>query len=66
MDENTTQRKILWAVGTIVVLVYALTPVAWIASLSFKDPTTIGDQRFLPSKWTFDNYDAVFSGGLPP
>ena len=64
MTETTTNRKILWAIGTVVVLLYALTPVAWIASLSFKDPTTIGDQRFLPSKWTFDNYNAVFSGGL--
>jgi multiple sugar transport system permease protein len=64
MTEHTTQQKILWAVGTVVVLVYALTPVAWIASLSFKDPTTIGDQRFFPSKWTWDNYSSVFEGGL--
>jgi trehalose/maltose transport system permease protein len=64
MTESTQRQKILWIVGTIVVLFYALIPVAWIISLSLKDPTTIGDQRFLPSKWTFDNYNAVFSGGL--
>src|SRR3954451_16031928 len=64
MTETTTNRKILWAIGTLVVLIYALTPVAWIASLSFKDPTTIGDQSFWPTKWTWDNYSAVFEGGL--
>ena len=62
--EYSRNQKLLWGLGTIVVLFYALFPVAWIVSLSLKDPTTIGDQRFFPSKWTFDNYDAVFQGGL--
>src|SRR3954468_17225296 len=62
--ESTPRQKGLWALGTIVVLFYALTPVAWIVSLSFKDPTTIGDQKFFPTKTTWDNYSAVFQGGL--
>jgi len=64
MTESTRNQKLLWVIGTIVVLVYALTPVAWIASLSFKDPTSVGDQSFLPTKWTTHNYSAVFQGGL--
>src|SRR4051812_16224103 len=65
MDQTSRNQKILWVVGTVVVLIYALTPVAWIASLSFKDPTTIGDQKFLPTtKFTFHNYSAVFEKGL--
>jgi multiple sugar transport system permease protein len=64
MTEATQRQKVLWAIGTVVVLFYALIPVVWIFSLSLKDPTTIGDQRFIPAKWTFDNYDAVFQGGL--
>src|SRR3954451_5282647 len=64
MTESSRNQKILWAIGTLVVLLYALTPVAWIISLSFKDPTTIGDQKFFPTKWTWDNYSAVFQGGL--
>src|SRR6185436_6093422 len=64
MTESTQRQKILWILGTILVLFYALVPVLWIISLSLKDPTTIGDQKFFPTKWTFDNYDAVFSGGL--
>ena len=64
MTESTQRQKILWILGTILVLFYALVPVLWIISLSLKDPTTIGDQKFFPTKWTWDNYDAVFSGGL--
>jgi multiple sugar transport system permease protein len=64
MTESTQRQKILWIIGTFVVLFYALVPVAWIISLSLKDPTTIGDQKFFPSNTTFDNYSAVFEGGL--
>ncbi len=64
MTEPTSRDRVLWAVGTLVVLFYALIPVVWIASLSFKTPATIGDQNFFPSEWTWDNYSAVFSEGL--
>ena len=64
MTEPTSRDRILWALGTVVVLFYALIPVVWIASLSFKTPETIGDQKFFPSEWTWDNYSAVFSEGL--
>src|SRR3954453_13120125 len=64
MTESTPRQKVLWIIGPFVVVFYALIPVAWIISLSLKDPTTIGDERFLQSKWTFDNHDAVVSGGL--
>jgi multiple sugar transport system permease protein len=64
MEENTQQRRILWAIGVVVVLTYALIPVVWILSLSFKKPEAIGDGRFIPKEFTFDNYDAVFSTGF--
>src|SRR3954447_26154857 len=64
MESTSGKQKGLWALGTIVVLAYALIPVLWIMSLSMKDPTTIGDQKFFPTKWTWDNYSAVFQGGL--
>jgi multiple sugar transport system permease protein len=64
MDDQTTQRKLLWGGAIIVVLVYTLIPVVWILSLSFKTPETIGDGRFLPSEWTWGNYDTVFSTGF--
>jgi multiple sugar transport system permease protein len=58
--ENTTQRKVLWGLAVVGVLVYALIPVIWIISISLKTPETIGDGRFLPSDWTLDNYSSVF------
>jgi len=63
-EETTTRRRVLWGIGVIVVLFYALIPVIWIISLSLKTPETIGDGRFLPSEWTLDNYDAVFNTGF--
>jgi multiple sugar transport system permease protein len=64
MDDQSNQRKLLWAGAIIVILTYTLIPVIWILSLSFKTPETIGDGRFLPSQWTWDNYDNVFSTGF--
>jgi trehalose/maltose transport system permease protein len=62
--EYTPRQKTLWGLGVVAVLFYALIPVIWILSLSLKTPETIGDGRFLPSKWTLDNYDSVFSTGF--
>ena len=58
MTTRTTRAAWGLIAGTIVV--GALLPVAWIVSMSFKDPASIGDGAFLPSKWTLDNYDSVF------
>jgi multiple sugar transport system permease protein len=49
-----------WAIAAVLVVVYTLIPVAWIASLSFKKGDDINNQRFLPSEWTWDNYSTVF------
>jgi multiple sugar transport system permease protein len=57
---HTNKERALWSIGILVVLLYALIPVAWIASLSVKTPTQVGDRKFF-SGISFDNYDAVFS-----
>jgi len=63
---ETTQKKLLWALGIVVVLVYALVPVAWLVSLSLKSPDVIGtDTSFFPSDPTLKNYDDLFSAGSP-
>jgi trehalose/maltose transport system permease protein len=64
MEQHTPREKTLWTLATIAVLTYALIPVVWIISLSLKTPETIGDGRFIPSEWTLDNYDSVFSTGF--
>jgi multiple sugar transport system permease protein len=56
----TGREKGFWGVVNVAVIVAALIPVVWIASLSLKDPSTIADGRFLPSKWSFDNYTGIF------
>jgi multiple sugar transport system permease protein len=47
-------------VGPILVIAWALFPVLWIMSLSFKAGDDISNQKFLPSSWTLDNYRTVF------
>jgi multiple sugar transport system permease protein len=61
---NRTQRATLWGLGNTLVILWALIPVLWLASLSFKDPATIGDGSFIPSKWTLDNYRGIFDTSL--
>ena len=36
----------------------------WIISLSLKDPTTIGDGNFFPSKFTTANYSSIFKQSI--
>ena len=47
-----------------VIIAVALFPVLWLLSLSLKDPATVADGRLIPADSTFDNYKALFEGGL--
>jgi multiple sugar transport system permease protein len=57
---HTNKERGLWGIGILVVLLYALIPVVWIASLSLKKPEEVGDRKFF-SGFSTENYDAVFS-----
>ncbi|WP_020109065.1 carbohydrate ABC transporter permease [Nocardia sp. 348MFTsu5.1] len=57
---NLMGRRIGWSVVNLIVLAYALIPVLWIASLSFKPPGTVKDGNFIPVEWTWDNYTSIF------
>lgn len=62
---GTSRRgQVFWAVGSLLVIAYAVIPVLWIVSLSFKAGDSITDQRFWPTNWTFENYDIVLSSDL--
>jgi multiple sugar transport system permease protein len=61
---NRTQRKTLWGIGDTLLIVWCLIPVLWLASLSFKDPATLGDGSFIPTKTTLENYRGIFSTSL--
>ncbi|MGH3765066.1 MAG: carbohydrate ABC transporter permease [Pseudonocardiaceae bacterium] len=54
-------RKGWWAVADLVILIYALVPVLWIVSLSFKPLSSINDGRFIPSSFTWASYRQIFT-----
>ncbi|MDS0135060.1 MULTISPECIES: carbohydrate ABC transporter permease [unclassified Amycolatopsis] len=56
----TTGRKVRWGLVDILVLVFALVPVLWVVSLSFKTKDTITDGAFIPQSWTWQNYADIF------
>ena len=49
-----------WGVTNVVVVLYALFPVWWIAALSFKKPSTLTDGNYVPRQWTWENYRGIF------
>lgn len=59
-----TRTRSYWAIGNTIVIIVAIVPVLWIASLSFKDPSTITDATFFPRKWTLQNYRGIFDTSL--
>ena len=63
MEQRGAREYTLWSIGMILILLFALIPVVWIVSLSFKTPATIADKSFFPNEWTFDNYETLFEGG---
>ncbi|MFI7445152.1 carbohydrate ABC transporter permease [Nonomuraea indica] len=60
MDRLDRKRATGWTVVNVVVFLYAMIPVVWIASLSFKDPGTFTDGSFIPRRWTLANYAGIF------
>jgi multiple sugar transport system permease protein len=55
-----------WTIWGVVILLWALFPLLWMASLSFKDPATFreGTPSFFPSAWSWANYESVFTDSL--
>jgi multiple sugar transport system permease protein len=58
---RTPREYTLWSIAILMVLIYALVPVMWIASLSLKPPNQLSDKRFIPQDFTLDNYDTIFA-----
>ena len=61
---KTGRSSAAWAIACVVIVLYALLPVVWILSLSFKSGDDINNGKFLPSNWSWDNYDTVFDTSL--
>ncbi|MFC4070519.1 carbohydrate ABC transporter permease [Actinoplanes subglobosus] len=54
----------LWIAGAILIIAYAIVPVFWIVSLSFKEGDDITNNSFLPTVWSWENYRTVFASDL--
>jgi multiple sugar transport system permease protein len=61
MGAVTTGRKARWTLIDLAVVAYALIPVLWIVSLSFKSKETLSDGNFIPTEWTWQNYADIFA-----
>jgi multiple sugar transport system permease protein len=62
--KRDSRDYVLWSVGIVLVLLFALIPVIWLISISLKPPDQIADQRFFPAGVSFDNYKSLFEGGI--
>src|SRR4051794_25055388 len=64
---HTARERALWLLAILMVLIYALTPVVWMISLSLKPAAKLSTERgffygiFHPD---FSNYDTIFSGNV--
>jgi multiple sugar transport system permease protein len=63
---TTRKTSHWWTFYGVLILLWAMFPLAWMVSLSFKDPDTFrgGTAQFLPEDWSWQNYDSVFSDSL--
>jgi multiple sugar transport system permease protein len=58
----STKEKSWWIVAGVAIVVYALFPVAWIVSLSFKAPGDLANGQFLPTDPSNVNYSTILTG----
>lgn len=55
------RERVLWGAGTLLVMLQALVPVAWLISLSLKPAADLGDGRFLPLRPSLEHYRAALA-----
>ncbi|TFV82988.1 carbohydrate ABC transporter permease [Blastococcus sp. CT_GayMR20] len=58
----STKKKVWWIVGGVLIVIYALFPIAWIVSISLKAPSDIANGQFLPTNATGENYSSILTG----
>jgi multiple sugar transport system permease protein len=59
-------ERLFWRLGSLLVIAYALLPVAWILSLSLKPAADLSDRRFLPLQVSLEHYGAIFADAQFP
>ena len=53
---SSPRARLLWLIGIVLVLLYALVPVVWMISLSLKPGDQLSDGSFLPKSISLENY----------
>jgi multiple sugar transport system permease protein len=66
MAEQSLLDRLFWRLGTLLVIAYALLPVAWILALSLKPAADLSDNRFLPREISLEHYRAIFTDAQFP
>lgn len=61
MGTLSSRQKVWWIVIAVLVLVYALFPVASIIATSFKLPSQLNTGTFLPQDWSTVNYESILA-----
>jgi len=64
--ERSPLETLFWRAGSLVVIAYALLPVAWILSLSLKPAADLNDGRFLPRRISLEHYRAILADAQFP
>jgi multiple sugar transport system permease protein len=59
-------EALFWRAGSVLVIVYALLPVAWIVSLSLKPGGDLNDNRFVPRQLSLEHYRTIFADAQFP
>ncbi len=59
-------ESLFWRAGGVLVILYALFPVAWIVSLSLKPAGDLNDNRFLPREISLEHYRSIFADAQFP
>ena len=58
----SSKERSWWIVAGVAIVLYALAPIAWIVSLSFKAPGDLANGQFLPTDVSTENYSLILSG----
>jgi multiple sugar transport system permease protein len=56
------RERTWWIVGGVLIALYALFPIGWIVSLSFKAPSDLANGQFLPTVFSTENYSLILTG----
>ncbi|MCC3289995.1 MULTISPECIES: carbohydrate ABC transporter permease [unclassified Arthrobacter] len=62
MKSSPAKRRTIWTIISVLVVLYALFPVASILATSFKLPSDLTSGTFLPTNWSWSNYEQILVG----